>query len=389
MSLTKDVIVLIPGFLGFEQIGGFYYFADRVGAAIRGALTARGHDRVQVVPANTRPSDHLHERQEHLLALLDRLDRVSGDARFHLVGHSTGGTDALLLRGVEPVSENDTWQQLDPRHVREKIRTAVAIGSPHHGTCLATGDLAQFFLNPFGNLLRLGSVARVAVYLIAAARGDAMARSIVAGALRRPHAAQRYILAVVSARGLVDDLRPAKMSELHRRFQPDLPRCRFRSFVTMAGRPVEAPEENPDKLFEYLYEQTGGERGSCGGGDEDDDRVGATIEYLNEVITNQDAAVIQNPGAQPRPIEPGINDGIVNSARQLYNPDSEEELAGVVVGDHFDVLGYFPYGGDLRGDQGRRPLQAGILHSGSRFKDDQFFKLYARVAAVISGQLSE
>ena len=35
---TSDVVVLVPGFLGFARFGGFYYFAERVVAVLRGAL---------------------------------------------------------------------------------------------------------------------------------------------------------------------------------------------------------------------------------------------------------------------------------------------------------------------------------------------------------------
>ena len=35
---TPDVVVLVPGFLGFTRFGGFYYFADRLLAVLRGLL---------------------------------------------------------------------------------------------------------------------------------------------------------------------------------------------------------------------------------------------------------------------------------------------------------------------------------------------------------------
>ncbi len=388
MTSPTDVVVLIPGFLGFEQIGGFFYFADRVGAAMRGVLTAGGHGTVPVVPVATLPTDHLAKRQKHLLLSLTDLAEVLEDVqRFHLVGHSTGGTDALLLRGMEPVAEKDTWPKLDPRGVRQKIRTVVAIGSPHHGSCVTTGALARFFLSPLGNLLDLGSVAKAALYLNAAVWMDTMARSIIAGALWDQHAAQRYILDVVTARGLIDDLRPVRMSALHRRFQPDFTGVCFRSFVTMAGQSPELRDNENVKLFEYLYRQTAGKDGSCGGGGKDDEQVRRATERLRQAVQAGDR-VIMNPEARLRPVTPELNDGIVNSARQLYDPASEDELAAVVVGDHFDVLGYYPYSGDLSGGDRREPLQAGILHSGSAFTDDQFFALYARVAGVIAGQIN-
>ena len=38
---TPDVVVLVPGFLGFSRFGGFYYFAERVIAVLRGVLEER------------------------------------------------------------------------------------------------------------------------------------------------------------------------------------------------------------------------------------------------------------------------------------------------------------------------------------------------------------
>jgi len=38
---TPDVVVLVPGFLGFTHFGGFYYFADRLIAVLRGLYDRR------------------------------------------------------------------------------------------------------------------------------------------------------------------------------------------------------------------------------------------------------------------------------------------------------------------------------------------------------------
>ena len=60
----REAVVLIPGFLGFEQLGGFYYFADRVGAALRGALAAlRDGEETPVIPVTTLPAEPLAARQ--------------------------------------------------------------------------------------------------------------------------------------------------------------------------------------------------------------------------------------------------------------------------------------------------------------------------------------
>src|SRR5438876_5609387 len=95
---AKDVVALVPGFLGFTRFGGFYYFADRVAAAVRAALELRVGRSVPVVPVTTLPAGRLGARQRVLLDSLRELEhKLSGVERFHLLGHSAGGVDAQLL----------------------------------------------------------------------------------------------------------------------------------------------------------------------------------------------------------------------------------------------------------------------------------------------------
>ncbi len=393
MPRSTDVVVLIPGFLGFEQIGGFYYFADRVGAAMRAILTDRRPGGVPVVPVTTLPSDHLHRRQSRLLASLAGIAGNFPDAeRLHLVGHSTGGTDALLLLGEEPVARRRSWDRLDPTGVRAMIRTIVSIASPHHGSCVTMGRLARFLRRPLINFHAAGSAVRGAVLMAAAVSMDAMARRLISGAFWDQNAAKRYIVEALSARGLVDDLRPNEMSKLHERFRPDFSDVCFRSVVTLAAKRTEhypgaeGPEREPDELFEYLYLQTAGEGGFCG--IENRQLIEDAEQRLRLAMAEEDL-LISNPSAERRELTPRLNDGIVNSVRQLYDPDNDDELCAIVVGDHFDVLGYYPYWVGLDKSGRPEPVQTGILHSGSGFADGQFFELYRRIARVIGEQLED
>ena len=59
MMQTPDVVVLVPGFLGFTRFGGFYYFADRLIAVLRGLLEEPLGYPVPVVPVTTLPTDRL------------------------------------------------------------------------------------------------------------------------------------------------------------------------------------------------------------------------------------------------------------------------------------------------------------------------------------------
>ena len=56
---TPDVVILVPGFLGFTRFGGFYYFADRLIAVLRGLLEEPLGYPVPVVPVTTLPTDSL------------------------------------------------------------------------------------------------------------------------------------------------------------------------------------------------------------------------------------------------------------------------------------------------------------------------------------------
>jgi hypothetical protein len=78
------------------------------------------------------------------------------------------------------------------------------------------------------------------------------------------------------------------------------------------------------------------------------------------------------------------NDGVVNSAHQLLDPDSKEELAGIVVADHADVMGHYDRW-ELRAAAGGKSVdwsqfKRGLFRSGSKFRDEQFFELYGAVA---------
>jgi len=79
-------------------------------------------------------------------------------------------------------------------------------------------------------------------------------------------------------------------------------------------------------------------------------------------------------------ISPTLNDGVVNTVRQIVNPGRPEEVGGFVVADHADVLGHYDRQDALIGG---KLYNAGLFHSGAAFGDDEFFGLYRRVAHAI------
>src|SRR5262245_34555812 len=105
---SKDVVFLLPGFLGFDHFASLSYFADRVSATLRGHLSGLFRRDIPVVPLSTAPTDELAKRQSDILTTIAEYCGNSG-ARIHLVGHSTGGVDAELCvrkHGLKPRSES-------------------------------------------------------------------------------------------------------------------------------------------------------------------------------------------------------------------------------------------------------------------------------------------
>ena len=79
-------------------------------------------------------------------------------------------------------------------------------------------------------------------------------------------------------------------------------------------------------------------------------------------------------------ISPTLNDGVVNTVRQIVNPGRRAEVGAFVVADHADVLGHYDRQDALIGG---KPYNTGLFHSGAAFGDDEFLGLYRRVAQAI------
>ena len=386
----SDVVILIPGFLGFDQIGHFPYFANRVGAALRGCLTGMADRDIPVVPVKTCPTETLAQRQIALLQALRQIDcRLGPVERLHLVGHSTGGVDAYLLTGQTPLKPGATWRELDPEQVRTKIQTVVSIASPHLGTCLALSSVARFFRHPVLAIHKSPSVAATLWNLGFSLHLDEMSLGAFSGAVADTGSAAAYIFDVLRSRTLVDDLRPRHLVQVRRSFVRELDVV-TRSVVTVAGRCTpdysagrrKPGERGPDPFFRKMYEYTAGSGFDTAA--DDCAAIQQTIALIETALSGEKR--IGNPNARLRKVTPQLNDGLVNSARQLADPTNDEELLAVVVGDHMDVVGYYPcwvtaYRGES--EQKQKQLRSGILHSGSGFGDEQFFALFQRVAKVI------
>jgi len=375
MTRTPDIVVLAPGFLGFSRFGGFYYFADRVVAAIRGLLEEALGRRVPVVACATLPTDALARRQHFLVDYLHTLctTRLAGVRRIHLVGHSTGGVDAQLLAGTTTVA-GARWSAR-AQTVRRRIASVVTISAPHHGTGLADSRLARFGENPLRHPTAIAPTALTLFHLLAVLPREAEAT--LGLQVARPNDVLKFLFQIVRHRELIADLRPVHMAQVRStvRHDPSIP---LTCFVT--GTVPRRGGGESDPFFRDLYGMTAD--GSAHVGSD----VGSAVldrnrRLLTAALAGRGDAVIVGPeGRVPAAVDLRLNDGIVNSARQLVDGAEPGQFGGFVVADHGDVIGHYDRQDDLIDGA---PFNAGLFHSGARFGDDQFFELYRRVANAI------
>ena len=157
-ATVTDVVVLIPGYLGIEHLVGYHYFGGAVLQALRDELAAHRPGRA----ATTRferihipPTLGLDRRQAALVQRLEDLrDKYGRDVEVHLVGHSTGGVDALLLLAPHRLQQRARWSNAPLAYATElgpavddgvNISTVVTVrrARARRGACLRRHDLAS------------------------------------------------------------------------------------------------------------------------------------------------------------------------------------------------------------------------------------------------------
>jgi triacylglycerol esterase/lipase EstA (alpha/beta hydrolase family) len=145
-------VYLVPGFFGFANLGDLKYFAH-VREYLVGAFARRGLGaHVEVV--RTRPTASLTRRAERVLSTMAETLQ-DDDGPVHLIGHSSGGLDVRLLLSPGVTLPTD----LDVERYAGRVRTAVTVATPHHGT-----PLAAFFTSLLGQkLLQVLSLATISI----------------------------------------------------------------------------------------------------------------------------------------------------------------------------------------------------------------------------------
>jgi len=398
---VTDVIVLIPGFLGFDKLGKHSYFADTVGAEIKRVLPQPG---VLIQPVGASPAGSLRERQCELLdALRDLVAKHGPDLRLHLVGHSTGGLDAELLTRAKSLA-GLPWSD-DQTRTRRAVRSIITVASPLAGTTLAASPLATFFgvrsiwdvlpmLRGKAGFATVSALLRLAEGALEL-RNDRAALDVLYGLLDGSPRLAAFVMRVWLRRALISDLRPEQLAQLtHSSADESLPELHRARVLTIA--PKSEKQTKAGKLFDLFYSSTA----------EAAEREESTSDVLLLARALRAAPIPRIAGdralldALIAKLGPADNDGIVNTLRQLFPCASEAELAAelghvvaFVLADHLDVVGYFPGNPVITHSPARffehGESQNGFLESGAHFRAPQLQELYQLVAREIQRSITK
>lgn len=426
-----QLVFLIPGFLGFDHFQDFAYFAERCALTLRATLAQHvrpGGPQVRVIAVPIPPTAGLASRQRALAKTLQRRAQALAQSEgleiqgIQLVGHSSGGVDAQLLTLERPLAAQSKWRNLDGTDVtwlRERLRSVISLASPHQGTCLAVDPLARMLAagDPLHLLTRTGPALKEIVQLVAALPGlisDPDLPELLGGVLGSA-AGRSFISDLWSSRDLINDLVPDLSVGRYASLGAPLPLLR-RSFVTVAGlspsaqasalesahrrsrarerpKPLladQAPAVPPDALFLLLASLTSGRNTECAA---HGPLLQGSMDALRRALSDPSKVISASPDLLPQQVDAALNDGVVNSVRQLIDPADAQELEAVVIADHFDVIGHFDrtlwVTDPKTSDEKPVNVVSGLLHSGSEFRDNQFFALVDRVGACLAPLLQD
>ena len=374
--MTEQLVFLVPGFFGFEDLEGLHYFRG-AGEVLTRALGARGVE-ARVVECSTGPTSSIRRRAARLVAEVVDAGGLEASA-IHFVGHSAGGLDVrmLLTPGVSLPSATHS------EAVAARTKTAISLASPHWGT-----PVANFFATAYGRYVLdlLTTVVhqphgRAALYLAAKAtslrgRPDDPTTTTTTGELFGVISGRvlqwirgassdpiwTFIQDVSTDLGLIIQLTPEAM-DLFNAAVIDRPGVSYASVITGVRVPVGAFSRRllwaPERLASAaLFALTYGI---------------ATMEHANYPYPRPDQAVLAPfIPRTPFALSSTANDGMIPTLSQIHG-----RVLDVLEADHLDVVGHY----DRPNDDSFNDW----MGSGSGFDDERFEQLYSTIAEAISG----
>ena len=363
-------IYLVPGFLGFANLGRITYFGH-VGRVLREHLTAAGLE-PHIHIARTSPTASLPARAAQVIELIDATAQ-RGAAPLHLIGHSSGGVDVRLLTAPGVVLPT----AVDVDRLAARVRTVITIATPHHGTPLAsyfttlrgqqlmqllslsTVYVLNFGYLPIAALLWMGSllVRLGGVVANSALLDELFGRLLQDFTVGRRRAVRKLLRDVVHDQALMLQLTPEAMEVFNASVLPR-PGIRYGAVVSQAARPtllsmlrmgLDPAAQVTHAIYSALYRL-----------------IAAAPGRLSLPLAPDQARALQH-AYQEMP-SPDANDGIVPTLSQVWG-----HVVHVAVADHLDVLGHFR-------DAAHHPPHVDWLVSGSGFDRARFEALWADVA---------
>jgi triacylglycerol lipase len=374
VDLTHHVY-LVPGFLGFANLGRITYFGH-VRRILAERLAALGLEaRIHIVRAP--PTASLPARAARVAEAIAATAR-RGRGPLHLIGHSSGGLDVRLLTapGVGLPAA------LDVERLAARVQTVVTVATPHHGTPLAsffttlrgqhllqllslnTIYVLEFGHLPLSALLWMGSLVVRFGDLVANSEllDELFGRLLEDFTVGRRRAVRALLRDVVRDQALMLQLTPEAMEVFNVSVLPR-PGIRYGTVVTQAVCPslrstlgvgLDPAAQVTHALYGVLYQL-----------------IAAAPGRASPRLAREQARALRRAYRATPP--PGANDGIVPTRAQSWG-----HILHAAVADHLDVLGHFR-------DAAHEPPHVDWLVSGSGFDRRRFEGLWADVARFLVG----
>jgi hypothetical protein len=389
MNTERELVevFLVPGFLGFESLGGLEYFID-VSDVVKQKLGTDGVD-VVVYPTETEPAGSLNRRAAKLAEQV--AEHHSMDAKsVHFVGHSTGGLDIRLLlspgnaveQGYERAAAAGQEGARKVLDALQKTQSAVSVATPHYGSPIASAALrldVDLLLRGARELLELAPTSYVLAKVLEVA---GIAAELLEG-LPQEESFLKWVTGRVFSK-------------------PSDQLVHYLRHVTAdAGALRNLTQEGTDLANALLIDRPGVEYGSIITGT--DKRAGFVktsdpFLFLNTLLFQATWRIVarENPDYPYSPdstkistvhaddlsakldvgklhIDDDTSDGVVPTASQAYG-----KILGVFASDHLDCVGHYPH------TQADGHRVTGWVRSGAAFNSERFKLLWTKVCDFMS-----